>query len=136
MPVLGMGGLFFRARDPDALSAWYRTHLAIGAGCSSDPDVAANEWVWHAQGGPMVFAPFKQDSDYFAADKAFMMNFRVADLDGLLAHLRAADIAVITNPQWDHPDLGRFARIHDPEGNAIELWEQPDQRRPIQGTDI
>jgi predicted enzyme related to lactoylglutathione lyase len=125
MPVLGMGGLFFRARDPGALAAWYREHLGVGAGCTSDPAAQANEWAWQTLGGPMVFAPFKQDSDYFAADKAFMMNFRVADLDDLLAHLRAARIAVITKPEWDHPNAGRFARIHDPEGNAIELWEPP-----------
>lgn len=125
MPVLGMGGLFFRTRDPDALNSWYRTHLGVGAGCVSDPDAAANEWVWQTQGGPMVFAPFKQDSDYFAADKAFMINFRVSDLDSLLADLRASDVAIITDPDWDHPDVGRFARIHDPEGNAIELWEPP-----------
>ncbi|KQM98699.1 glyoxalase [Sphingobium sp. Leaf26] len=128
MPVLGMGGLFFRARDPDALAAWYRMHLNVGGGCVVDPADPPDEWIWQPQGGPMVFAPFKADSDYFAADKAFMLNFRVSDLDSLLAHLRSADIAIITKPEWDDPVLGRFARIHDPEGNAIELWEQPDHR--------
>ncbi|WP_176597428.1 MULTISPECIES: VOC family protein [Sphingobium] len=123
MPVLGMGGFFFRARDPEALSAWYRTHLGVGAGRSADPEVAPNIHTWTARGGPMVFAPFPADSDYFAADKAFMINFRVSDLDGLLADLRAANVAVITKAEWDHPEVGRFARIHDPEGNAIELWE-------------
>jgi predicted enzyme related to lactoylglutathione lyase len=77
------------------------------------------------EGGPTVFAPFKQDTDYFAADKAFMINLRVSDLDGLLASLRAAGIEITTNPEWDHPEVGRFARIHDPEGNALELWEPP-----------
>lgn len=125
MPVLGMGGIFFRARDPDALAHWYRTHLNVGAGCIADPDAAANPWVWQTMGGPMVFAPFASDSDYFAADKAFMLNFRVSHLDSLLADLRAAGIAIITREEWDNPDVGRFARIHDPEGNAIELWEPP-----------
>ncbi len=125
MPVLGMGGLFFRAQDPDALSAWYREHLGIGAGCNATGDGEANEWVWKTLGGPMVFAPFKADTDYFAADKAFMINLRVSDLDGLLASLRAAGIEITTNPEWDHPEVGRFARIHDPEGNALELWEPP-----------
>ncbi len=126
MPVLGMGGLFFRSRDPDALAAWYRTHLGVGGGCTADPVTAPpNEWVWQTLGGPMVFTPFKQDSDYFAVDKAFMLNFRVSDLDSLLADLRAAQIAIITKPEWDDPQVGRFARIHDPEGNAIELWEPP-----------
>ena len=135
MPVLGMGGLFFRARDPDALSAWYRTHLNVGGGCVVDPADQPNDWTWQPLGGPMVFAPFKADSDYFAADKAFMLNFRVSELDSLLAHLRAANIAIITKPEWDDPVIGRFARIHDPEGNAIELWEQPEHRSPIQGSD-
>ena len=125
MPVLGMGGLFFRAKDPDALNAWYKEHLGVGAGCVSDPAQPPNEWYWATTGGPMVFAPFKQDSDYFAADKAFMINFRVSDMDGMLEKLRAAGISIITNPEWDHADIGRFARIHDPEGNAIELWEPP-----------
>lgn len=135
MPVLGMGGLFFRARDPDALAAWYRTHLNVGGGCVVDPADTPNAWIWQPQGGPMVFAPFKADSDYFAPNKAFMLNFRVSDLDSLLDHLRGAGVAIITKAEWDDPVLGRFARIHDPEGNAIELWEQPDQR-PTQGTDI
>ena len=89
-------------------------------------DDEANEWVWFHRGGPMVFQPFKADTDYFAADKAFMINLRVNDIDGLLAKLRAGGIDVITKPEWDDPSLGRFARIHDPEGNAIELWEQPN----------
>lgn len=125
MPVLGMGGLFFRSRDPEALAAWYRTHLNVGGGCVADPAAKANEWVWQTLGGPMVFAPFKADSDYFAADKQFMINFRVSNLDALLADLRAAKVEIITKPEWDDPQVGRFARIHDPEGNAIELWEQP-----------
>ena len=125
MPVLGMGGLFFRARNPEELGAWYVKHLGVGPGCSSDPLVEANPWVWTAQGGPLVFSPFADTSDYFAADKSFMINLRVSDLDGLLADLRAAGIEIITKAEWNHPETGRFARIHDPEGNAIELWEPP-----------
>jgi predicted enzyme related to lactoylglutathione lyase len=125
MPVLGMGGLFFRAKDPDALNAWYREHLGIGAGCAAEGEGAPQEWVWKVQGGPMVFAPFQQDSDYFAADKAFMINLRVRDLEGMLEQLNASGIAIITKDEWDSAGLGKFARIHDPEGNAIELWEQP-----------
>ena len=79
------------------------------------------------QGGPVVFAPFKADSDYFAADKAFMLNLRVTDLDGMLEQLNAAGIGIETRDEWDSPETGRFARIHDPEGNAIELWEEPQQ---------
>jgi predicted enzyme related to lactoylglutathione lyase len=126
MPVLGIGGLFFRARDPDALNAWYREHLGVGAGCNSTGEGEPNEWYWQAQGGPTVFAPFKADTDYFAADKAFMINLRVSDLDALLETLRAAGIEIVTKPEWDDPQVGRFARIHDPEGNAIELWQPPE----------
>ena len=125
MPVVGMGGLFFRAQDPDALSAWYREHLGVGAGCNATGEGEADEWSWRTAAGPMVFAPFKAYTDYFAADKAFMINLRVSDMEGLLAQLGGAGIEIITKPEWDAPSIGRFARIHDPEGNAIELWEPP-----------
>ena len=126
MGVIGMGGLFFRAKDPEGLAAWYKEQLGVGGGCVAEGvEDEANQWVWFVRGGPMVFQPFKADSDYFAADKAFMINLRVSDLDGLLGKLRDAGIEVITKPEWDDPMLGRFARIHDPEGNAVELWEQP-----------
>jgi predicted enzyme related to lactoylglutathione lyase len=114
MAVTGIGGIFFRARDPEALAAWYRTHFGLTA-----PDEA----VWQQQAGPTVFMPFAADTDYFAADKQFMINLRVDDLDALLADLRRAGIDVQTDPSWDTPETGRFARVHDPEGNAIEIWE-------------
>ena len=125
MPVLGMGGLFFRAQDPEALSAWYKEHLGVGAGCNATGEGEPDEWTWTVTGGPMVFAPFKADSDYFAADKAFMINLRVSDIDSLLEQLNASGIEVITTEDWDSSGMGKFARIHDPEGNAIELWEPP-----------
>ena len=125
MPVLGMGGFFFRAKDPDALNAWYRDNLGVGAGCSADDSGPVDEWSWTVQGGPLVFAPFKADTDYFAADKQFMLNFRVSELDGLIDKLKANGIEVITKPEWNDPATGQFARIHDPEGNAIELWQPP-----------
>jgi len=121
--VLGIGGLFFRARDPDALTAWYRDLLGVGAGCSGTGE-ASGEWTWQAAGGETVFAPFKQDSDYFAANKAFMLNLRVSGLDALVARLAAAGVPAERRAEWDDPSTGRFARIHDPEGNAIELWER------------
>lgn len=116
MAVTGMGGLFFRAEDPDALSQWYRDHFGLGGGDS---------W-WQQAAGPTVFAPFKRDSDYFSADKAFMINFRVDDLAGMIETLEAAGIAVVRKDEWDMDgSYGKFARVHDPEGNAIELWEPP-----------
>lgn len=125
MPVTGFGGLFFRARDPQVLKAWYKQHLGVGGGCDSTGANEPNEWVWFAQGGPTVFEPFNADSDYFAADKAYMINLRVTEIGAMLEALEGAGIAVITKPEWDEAGLGRFARIHDPEGNAIELWEPP-----------
>jgi len=125
--VLGIGGLFFRARDPDALTAWYRDVLGVGAGCASG-DTDPSEWYWQAQGGETVFAPFKADTDYFAADKQFMINLRVAGLDALVARLDGLGVAAERRAEWDDPATGRFARIHDPEDNAIELWEPPAQK--------
>ena len=115
MPVTGIGGFFFRSDDPTGLAEWYLKHLGVGA----PPGV----FIWNQQAGPTVFSPFKADSDYFAADKRWMINLRVEGLDDLLASLQAAGIEVRTDPTWDEPTIGRFARIHDPEGNAIELWE-------------
>jgi len=125
MGVLGIGGLFFRAKDPDALNAWYRDRLGIGAGCNSSGEGEPSEWFWMVQGGPVVFAPFQDSTDYFPADKQYMINLRVSGIDDLLASLRAAGIAIETRAEWDAPETGRFARIHDPEGNPIELWEPP-----------
>ena len=125
MGILGIGGVFFRAQDPDALNEWYRKHLNVGAGCNADAIGPVDEWSWTTIGGPTVFAPFKADTDYFPADKQYMLNLRVSGIEALLADLRAAGIEVQTKPEWDSPEVGKFARIHDPEGNPIELWEPP-----------
>ncbi len=111
--VTGIGGVFLRSSDPDALAGWYSTHLGLDTGMS----------IWTQAAGPTVFSPFRQDSDYFPERQQAMLNFRVANLDAMIAQLRAADIAVETRAEWDDPQIGRFARIHDPDGNAIELWE-------------
>jgi predicted enzyme related to lactoylglutathione lyase len=113
MPVTGIGGLSFRAEDAKALVAWYKRHLGIG---SDD---------WEPSTGPTVVAPFVKSTDYFAADKQWMLNLQVSELDAFVEELSAAGIAVLKNPEWDTPETGRFARIHDPEGSAIELWEPP-----------
>lgn len=125
MAVLGIGGLFFRARDPDALNAWYRETLGIGAGCAAEGTGPVDEWTWKVQGGPVVFAPFKATTDYFPADNQYMLNLRVTDIAGMIADLEARGISVEARAEWDDPQVGRFARIHDPEGNPIELWEPP-----------
>jgi glyoxylase I family protein len=122
--VTGIGGLFFRAHDPKALGRWYQQHLGISLTPSSYEDS-----VWQQEAGPTVFAPFEETSDYFGdTQKLWMVNFRVRDLDKMAAQLQAAGIAVKMDPQ-SYPN-GRFARVHDPEGNPIELWQSkvPDTK--------
>ena len=120
--MLGFGGFFFRSRDPVALARWYQEHLGI------DPVPTDYETMpWVQQEGPTAFAPFRADSDYFPADHAFMLNFRVADLDAIVVQLRAAGIEVAVHDEV-YPN-GRFARTHDPEGTPIELWEPATPKR-------
>ena len=121
MAVLGIGGLFFRAKDPETLSNWYRRHLNVGAGCAAENAGAPDDTCWIAQGGPVVFAPFASDTDYFPG--AFMLNFRVSGLSQMIEKLRNEGIAVETREEWNDPNVGSFARIQDPEGNPVELWE-------------
>ena len=116
MGVTGIGGFFFRAKDPKGLAAWYQTYLGINL---APTDMEMMPWV--AEGGVTVFAPFDMDTDYFPKDRAFMLNFRVESLDEALHDLRAAGIEISHEQAMD--GVGRFARIHDPEGNPVELWE-------------
>ena len=112
--VLGVGGYFMRAADPAGLSGWYRECLGL--------DVDANG-VWRQEAGPTVFAPFDPDTDYFGSPtQQTMLNFRVRDLDAMLAQLRTkgADVAEETQ---DMAAVGRFGWVTDPEGNRIELWQ-------------
>ena len=113
--VTGIGGFFWRAADPKGLAAWYATHLGI-----DDASVA----IWSQDAGPTILTPFAATTDYFGRpEQQFMLNLRVDDLDGMLASLTAAGITAETRAEWDSPEVGRFARIHDPEGNPIELWQ-------------
>ncbi len=121
MPVIGMGGYFFRAKDPAALKAWYRERLGVGGGCGTDENGQSNEWVWFVEGGPMVFEPFKAESDYFPAEKTAMVNLRVADLDALLGELRAAGVEVTREEAM--AGVGRVARVPAPAGHPVERWE-------------
>src|SRR2546423_3404722 len=111
--VTGIGGFFFRSQNPALLSEWYRDHLGI------DPvpeDYAQQPWNQHS--GPTAFAPFPADTDYFGKpEHRWMINFRVRDLDAMIAQLRSAGVKVTLDPQT-YPN-GRFARLHDPEGNPI-----------------
>ena len=115
--VTGIGGLFFRARNPAAMGQWYKENLGVDlvpADYSHQP--------WKQEAGPTVFAPFPEDTAYFGTGgKTWMINFRVRNLDTMVEQLRAARIDVSID-QEIYPN-GRFARLHDPEGNPIELWE-------------
>jgi len=115
--VAGIGGLFFRAHDPAALGNWYLQHLGIALTPTSEGGTA-----WEQEAGPTVFSPFPEKSGYFGnPDKVWMVNFRVHNLDKMVAQLRTAGIEV-KDPE-SYPNIGRFARLHDPEGNPIELWQ-------------
>ena len=96
MGVEGIGGIFFRARDPDSLSAWYKRHLNIGAGCNVDAMGPVDEWAWLTKAGPVVFAPFKADTDFSAAVRSSMTTFRLRAIDELRNSRRRAVIAVET----------------------------------------
>jgi predicted enzyme related to lactoylglutathione lyase len=114
--VLGIGGLFLRAADPAALGAWYRDCLGLDADAHG---------LWHPEDGPTVFATFPADADHFGSrEQATMLNFRVRDLDAMLAQLRASGADVADETQ-DMEGVGRFGWVTDPEGNRVELW-QPD----------
>ena len=114
--VTGLGGVFFRANDPQKLAKWYQDHLGV-----NPVPMGPGDEPWVQQGGATVFAPFPADSDYFPADRAFMLNFRVDDLDAMIAQLNAAGIEV--GRRESMPGIGDFARLHDPEGTPLELWQ-------------
>jgi catechol 2,3-dioxygenase-like lactoylglutathione lyase family enzyme len=114
--VTGIGGFFFRAHDPKALGLWYQQHLGILLTPTSE-----GASVWEQEAGPTVFAPFPETTKYFGdPQKVWMLNFRVRDLDKLAAQLQAAGIEVKIAAD---DSIGKFARVHDPEGNPIELWQ-------------
>jgi glyoxylase I family protein len=103
------------ARRPKALAAWDAQHLGVAGTPTSE-----GEEPWAQEAGPTVFAPFKQESDYFPKEKTWMINFRVANLHAMVAQLAVAGIEPTVAPDESY---GRFARLYDPEGNAIELWQ-------------
>jgi predicted enzyme related to lactoylglutathione lyase len=112
--VLGIGGYFLRAADPGALGAWYRECLGLDAD---------EHGLWRQEAGPTVFATFASETDYFGSRaQQAMINFRVGDLEAMLAQLRAAGADVAEETQ-DMEGVGRFGWVTDPEGNRIELWQ-------------
>jgi predicted enzyme related to lactoylglutathione lyase len=120
--VTGIGGVFFRGKDPKMLAEWYERHLGI-----TQTPTSYDQKPWSQESGFTVFAPFANDTKYFGRpEQQFMINFRVRSLDAMVAQLRKAGITVTVDPQA-YPN-GRFARLHDPEGNPIELWEPKTAR--------
>jgi predicted enzyme related to lactoylglutathione lyase len=122
----GIGGVFFKARNPKGLSAWYEHHLGLKP---AGDDQYAVSLRWReledpANEGMTVWALFPHDTEYFNPSRSpFMINYRVDDLDALLEALRAEGVTI--DPKREEYDYGRFAWIMDPEGNRIELWEPP-----------
>ena len=115
--VTGIGGFFFRARDPAALAAWYEERLGVTAA----PTTYGAE-PWRQEEGATVFAPFEQDSEMIGPpEHSWMINFRVDDLDAIVEQLRSAGETVEVDPER-YP-IGRFAQLSDPEGNPIQLWQ-------------
>jgi predicted enzyme related to lactoylglutathione lyase len=122
--VTGIGGIFFKARDPKTLAAWYRDVLGVAV---EEGNMATFRWRDGADAerpGSTVWSIFPADTKYFAPGTAsFMVNFRVSDLERMLAQARAAGAAV--DERTETSEFGRFGWVMDPEGNRIELWEPP-----------
>jgi predicted enzyme related to lactoylglutathione lyase len=122
--VTGIGGIVFTARDPAAMQAWYQRHLGIDVQAWGGASFRWTDAEGTPLGGTTVWSITSSDDDAFAASTAsFMVNYRVADLVGLLAVLREEGCEVL-----DHVDdsgYGKFGWVIDPEGNKVELWEPP-----------
>jgi predicted enzyme related to lactoylglutathione lyase len=116
--VTGIGGVFQRAGEASALQAWYAKHLGVDLA-----DYGGTQFPWTA-GGTTAWAIFDADTEYFGRrEQAFMVNFRVSNLDAMLAQLREGGVEVIDDVQ--DSEFGRFGWAVDPEGTRFELWEPP-----------
>ena len=120
--VTGIGGIFFKAQNPETLGAWYRDHLGLDV-----TDWGGAIFNWGGPGsekGTTIWSAFKSDTTYLEPGTAsFMINFRVADLHALLAALRSEGCNVVD--RTDESEQGKFGWVIDPEGNKVELWEPP-----------
>jgi predicted enzyme related to lactoylglutathione lyase len=127
--VTGIGGIFFKAADPKKLAAWYKKHLGLDVedwGGVRFQECAGDDLQPKRQ-SHIVWSPFEANTDYFKpSDKPFMINYRVHDLDALLAQLRSEGVDV--DPKTEKSEFGYFGWIMDPEGNRIELWESAEKK--------
>lgn len=120
--VTGIGGIFFKSEDPKAAKDWYNKHLGLNT-----DDYGCTFWWKDTEGNDATtqWSPFKKDTQYFEpSKKEFMMNFRVHDLEALLATLKEEGVTIVGDIETY--DYGKFGWILDPEGNKIELWEPID----------
>jgi predicted enzyme related to lactoylglutathione lyase len=118
----GIGGVFFRSSNPDSLAAWYAKHLGLPR---DDDGYVVLRWGGEVAGAT-VWSPFPSDTTYFGeSGQQWMVNYRVDDLDGMLAELRAKGVRVDDEVQEE--SYGRFGWAFDPEGNRFELWEPPPE---------
>lgn len=120
--VTGIGGIFFKSGDPKRLAAWYRDHLGLDV---TDWGGAIFRWGGRdSEAGMTIWSPFAQDTTYMSPSTAgFMINYRVADLGGLLSVLRAEGCNVLDGTETS--EQGKFGWVIDPDGNKVELWEPP-----------
>lgn len=122
--VTGIGGIFFKCKDPNAINEWYKIHL----GFNTSPYGTSFGWREEndpSRKGTTQWAPFAEDTKYFEpATKEFMINYRVENLEALVEELRKEDITILDEIQTY--DYGKFIHILDMEGNKIELWEPID----------
>ena len=126
--VIGLGGIFFKAKDPQSMYQWYEKHLGI----QGKPGVGG-KFAWRRAEDPTqetatAWSIFPQHTKYLDPSTAsFMINYQVEDLDALLEALKAEGVKI--DPKQEDPDFGKFAWAYDPEGNKIELWEPPKAKK-------
>ena len=124
--VTGIGGVFLKAKDPKALAAWYAQHMNLNLS-----DYGGITFLWSdevpAGTGKTAWSLFPADTKYFGpGGQTAMVNYRVDDLDGLLAKMKASGVTI--DPKPDDSEYGQFAWIVDPEGNRVELWQPPEPK--------
>lgn len=117
--VVGVGGIFFKARNPEALRAWYKAHLGIDV-----QDWGGTAFPWDRPDGMTVWSIFPESSETFAPSRSsFMVNYVVEDLQAVLDALRSEGCEV--DSKVDDSEFGKFGWVMDPEGNRVELWQPP-----------
>jgi catechol 2,3-dioxygenase-like lactoylglutathione lyase family enzyme len=122
--VIGIGGIFFKSKDPKALTKWYATHLGLPAQEWGGAQFVLDKVNTDVKDGYQLWNPFKEDTTYFEpGNQTFMLNFIVDDLVALLAALRTEGVEVMD--KTDEGEFGKFGWCIDPDGNKVELWEPP-----------